>query len=219
MQSDERLRALLKHAEAELRAHVTAPPLVHLRHRVRRRRLARSAAAGAAVALSVTGLLLAPHVRGPERVPLAVSPPPTPSAEPAEPPNVSGIRGEDRRPISSPVQALPRLQVQPLAVTAKLTEAEVAAHVVVRTSGFGSVRVTVQFAYPTGRFAYATEEETFTVTGTGRNEFIEVVGLSLDQACATAATPTGDFVSVTARYETVGRPEDDLAGYAVIQCP
>ncbi|MEV6966866.1 hypothetical protein AB0M47_17290 [Hamadaea sp. NPDC051192] len=218
--SDDQFRALLRHAEAELRAHVTVPPLAHVHQRVRRRRLARSAAAGAAVALTVTGLFLAPHVRGPERVPLAVTPPPTPSADPPEPPSIAGGgRDDDRRPISSPARALPRLQVQPLAVTALLTEAEVAAHIVVRTSGFGSVRVTVQFAYPTGKFAYATEEETFVVTGTGRNEFVEVIGLSLDQACATAATQTGDFVRVTARYEATGRPDENLTGYASIQCP
>ncbi|NUP61912.1 MAG: hypothetical protein HOW71_07010, partial [Nonomuraea sp.] len=185
MSAPDRLRALLRQAEAEVRAQVTIPPILHLQHRVRRRKVARSAAAGVGVVLTVAALFLAPRVRGPERVPLAVSPPPvpTPTGDPAEPPSISGTsRDEARRPESTPVQALPRLQVQPLAVTAHLTEAEVAAHIVVRTSGFGSIRVTVQFAYPTGRFAYATEEETFTVTGTGRNEFVEVVGMSLARA-------------------------------------
>jgi len=220
VQSDDQLRAMLRHAEAEVRTQVTVPPLDQLQHRVRRKKVARYAATGAAVALAATGAFLAPQIKGPERVPLTVSAPPVPSAEPSSSLGVSsGTRDGGRAPVGSPAQALPRLQVQPLSVTAQLTEAEVAAHVVVRTSGFGSIRVTVQFAYPAGGFAYATEEETFVVTGTGHNEFVETVGMSREQACATAATPTGDFVSVTARYEIAGHPADDLAGYAFIQCP
>jgi len=122
----------------------------------------------------------------------SASPSPSPSASPSTSPSMSPSASP--KPSKSPTvtrtspSALPKLRIKSISLTAKISGSSIVATVKVVSTGYGKLRIPVEFQGKTTATVY------FTVTGTGSNTTIKTVSVSTSTVCA-----TGGYVLINAQ--------------------